>query len=74
VFPKRYCYSKACQRARRCGWQRNRLRIDNDYRDNQTRTQAKWRANHPNYWRKYRAAHPRVAGVAARQANCKDGR
>lgn len=56
--PQRYCSSKACQRARRRDWQRNRLRIDSDYRDSQARAQAKWRADHPHYWRKYRAAHP----------------
>jgi hypothetical protein len=55
---QRYCSSKVCQRARRRDWQRNRLRIDSDYRDNQARAQAKWRAGHPGYWREYRAAHP----------------
>lgn len=55
---QRYCSSKECQRARRRDWQRNRLRIDSDYRDNQAWAQAKWRAGHPSYWREYRAAHP----------------
>ncbi|WCM19943.1 hypothetical protein NDK50_00195 [Paraburkholderia bryophila] len=55
---QRYCSSKACQRARRRDWQRTRLRIDSDYRDNQARAQAKWRAGHSTYWREYRAAHP----------------
>ncbi|MPW22403.1 hypothetical protein GCT13_37650 [Paraburkholderia sp. CNPSo 3157] len=55
---QRYCSSKACQRARRRDWQRNRLRIDSDYRDNQARAQAKWRAGHSSYWREYRVAHP----------------
>ncbi|MGF6725987.1 hypothetical protein P3T43_005372 [Paraburkholderia sp. GAS41] len=55
---QRYCSSKACQRARRRDWQNHRLRIDDDYRDNQARAQAKWRASHSSYWREYRAAHP----------------
>ncbi|MGF6808565.1 hypothetical protein OKW30_003691 [Paraburkholderia sp. Clong3] len=55
---QRYCSSKACQRARRRDWQTRRLRIDDDYRDNQSRAQAKWRAGHSGYWREYRAAHP----------------
>ncbi|SFT97785.1 hypothetical protein [Paraburkholderia aspalathi] len=55
---QRYCSSKACQRARRRDWQTHRLRIDDDYRDNQARAQAKWRAGHSGYWREYRAAHP----------------
>ncbi|ALE53310.1 hypothetical protein AC233_00150 [Burkholderia sp. HB1] len=55
---QRYCSSEECQRARRRDWQRNRLRNDSDYRDNQASAQAKWRAGHPDYWRQYRAAHP----------------
>ncbi|WP_321785761.1 hypothetical protein [Paraburkholderia sp. J94] len=55
---QKYCSSKACQRARRRDWQRNRLHNDSDYRDNQARAQAKWRAAHSGYWREYRAAHP----------------
>jgi hypothetical protein len=55
---QRYCSSKGCQRARRRDWQNHRLHIDEDYRDNQARAQAKWRAGHPGYWREYRAAHP----------------
>ncbi|WP_446326583.1 hypothetical protein ACRHRD_17565 [Burkholderia pseudomallei] len=55
---QRYCSSKACQRARRRDWQNHRLRIDEDYRDNQARAQVKWRAGHPDYWREYRATHP----------------
>jgi hypothetical protein len=55
---QRYCSSKACQRARRRNWQNRRLRVDDDYRDNQARAQAKWRAGHSSYWREYRATHP----------------
>jgi len=55
---QRYCSAKACQRARRRDWQRQRLRTDSDYRDNQARAQADWRARHPDYWRQYRATHP----------------
>jgi hypothetical protein len=55
---QRYCSSKACQRARRRDWQNRRLHVDDDYRDNQARAQAKWRAGHSSYWREYRAAHP----------------
>lgn len=55
---QRYCSSPDCQRARRRDWQNRRLRVDEDYRDNQVRAQAKWRASHSGYWREYRAAHP----------------
>lgn len=62
---QRYCSAEACQRARRCDWQRRRLRTDADYRDNQARAQAKWLAEHEGYWRAYRETHP-----AYRERNC----
>ena len=62
---QRYCSSFECQHERRRRWQRQRLRDDADYRDNQARAQANWRARHPDYWRQYRAAHP-----AYRERNC----
>jgi hypothetical protein len=65
VLGQRFCSAPACQRERRRRWQRERLRDDADYRDNQTRAQAKWRARHPDYWRQYRATHP-----AYRERNC----
>nr|WP_137959868.1 hypothetical protein [Burkholderia sp. 4M9327F10] len=62
---QRYCSAAACQRERRRRWQREHLRGDADYRDNQARAQAKWRVRHPDYWRQYRATHP-----AYRERNC----
>lgn len=53
-----YCSDPACQRERRRRWQRERLRADPDYRDNQARAQQRWRARHPEYWREYRRRHP----------------
>jgi hypothetical protein len=62
---QRYCSTPACQLERRRRWQRQRLRTDPDYRDNQARAQATWSARHPGYWRQYRATHP-----AYRERNC----
>ncbi|MGN8134605.1 hypothetical protein ACTJLC_07745 [Paraburkholderia sp. 22099] len=62
---QRYCSATACQRERRRRWQRERLRSDPDYRDNQARAQQTWRSRHPDYWRQYRASHP-----AYRERNC----
>lgn len=62
---QRYCPAAACQRERRRRWQREHLRSDADYRDNQARAQAKWRVRHPDYWRQYRSTHP-----AYRERNC----
>jgi hypothetical protein len=53
-----YCSSPACQRARKRLWQREKLRRDPDYRDNQRDAQRAWHKRHPGYWRQYRHAHP----------------
>lgn len=55
---QRFCSAAPCQRARRRAWQRQRLRTDPDYRENQARAQANWAARHADYWRRYRATHP----------------
>ncbi|NIF81673.1 hypothetical protein F3J20_30635 [Paraburkholderia sp. Cy-641] len=55
---QRYCSAPNCQRERRRRWQRQHMRADEDYRENQHRAQASWRARHPDYWRQYRATHP----------------
>jgi len=62
---QRYCSAAACQRERRRRWQREHLRSDADYRDNQARAQARWRVRHQDYWRQYRSTHP-----AYRERNC----
>jgi hypothetical protein len=62
---QRYCSATACQRERRRRWQREHLRSDADYRDNQARAQARWRVRHQDYWRQYRSTHP-----AYRERNC----
>lgn len=53
-----FCPSLACQRQRRSQWQKERLRMDPDYRDNQARAQHVWAVAHADYWRAYRAEHP----------------
>jgi hypothetical protein len=55
---QRFCSAPNCQRERRRRWQRQHMRADADYRENQDRAQANWRARHPDYWRQYRATHP----------------
>jgi hypothetical protein len=52
------CSEKACQRARRRDWQREKQRRDADYRDNQRRAWRAWAARHADYWREWRAGHP----------------
>jgi len=58
VPQQRYCSKRACQRARRRRWQRQKLKADADYRANQAAAQQRWRERHPEYWRRYRQSHP----------------
>lgn len=53
-----YCSDIQCQRERRRRWQRDKLKTDADYRDNQSRAQRAWLDRNPEYWREYRDTHP----------------
>jgi hypothetical protein len=55
---QQYCSEKACQRARRRQWQREKQRTDADYRDNQRRVWRAWAAAHGGYWCEWRRKHP----------------
>ena len=52
--PHRFCANKACQRARKAQWQREKMATDPDYRANQRDCQQRWQHEHPHYWRQYR--------------------
>lgn len=54
VKPQRFCSNKACQRARKAQWQRDKLATDPDDRANQRDCQQRWQHQHPHYWRQYR--------------------
>jgi len=51
---QRFCANKACQRARKAQWQREKMATDPDYRANQSDCQRRWQHEHPHYWRQYR--------------------
>lgn len=55
---QKYCGDKACRRARRSCWQRDKMTRDPDYKDNQHRCQKQWQVAHPGYYKDYRAMHP----------------
>lgn len=55
---QQYCSQKDCQRARKRHWQRQKMKADPDYRQNQKDSQKKWRQGNPDYWREYRKNHP----------------
>ena len=59
VKNQRYCGEKACQRARKRQWQKEKLAADPDYKANQRDCQVEWHRRHPGYYRKYRQEHPR---------------
>ena len=58
VKNQRYCGAKACQRARKAEWQRQKMAKDPAYRADQLDSQKIWRENNRAYWRKYRQGHP----------------
>jgi|WetSurMetagenome_2_1015567.scaffolds.fasta_scaffold220194_1 hypothetical protein len=55
---QRYFSKESCQRKRRTAWQKNKLKTDTAYRENQADAQALWKAKNPGYWKNYRATHP----------------
>jgi hypothetical protein len=57
----RYCREKACQRARKAAWQREKMASDLHYRANQKQSQSDWQSRNADYWKRYRAAHPKQA-------------
>jgi hypothetical protein len=57
VKNQRYCSRQACQRARKALWQREKMKSDPDYQDNQRRCRKEWAEGHPQYWREYRRTH-----------------
>lgn len=68
VPQQRYCSAPDCQRERRNKWQRDKLKTDKDYRDNQLRAQQAWCERNPDYSRQYRETHPEyVSGNRLRQ-------
>ena len=57
VKRQRFCSHKACQRARKTLWQRDKLATDPDYQANQRESQRSWQHQHPQYWQQYRHQH-----------------
>ena len=82
---QRYCSAAACQRERRRRWQRRRLRVDADYRDNQARAQAQMARSSPGLLASIPRDAPGLPGAQLRdatgaecatkfQSSCKHGR
>ncbi len=57
VANQRYCGSADCQKARKKKWQKEKLKSDQDYRENQAAAQKAWRQRNKGYWREYRKSN-----------------
>ena len=69
-----YCSKKACQKARKAAWQKQKLKEDADYRENQERAQKVWRHKNPTYYQDWRAKHPKYCAqnrALQKFRNCK---
>lgn len=58
VKDQQYCGAKACQRARKSKWQREKQHTDQDYRANKRESQRTWQRKNPFYWQWYRHKNP----------------
>lgn len=54
---QQYCAQPECQKARKREWQRQKLKNDPDYQENQRNAAHRWRAKNPDYWCNYRNQH-----------------
>lgn len=53
-----YCGKPCCQKTRKREWQHEKIKHDQDYRENQAAAQKAWRIKNPRYWREYRKRSP----------------
>lgn len=51
---QKYCSKPDCQRSRKCKWQKEKMKKDEDYPLNQKNAQKRWRQNNPEYYKNYR--------------------
>ena len=55
---QKYCKRKKCQRARKNAWQKEKIRTDEDYRQNIKDAQERWCKKNPDYYKTYREKNP----------------
>lgn len=51
---QQYCTQPECQKARKRQWQRQKMKNDDAYQENQRDAARRWRAKNPDYWCNYR--------------------
>jgi hypothetical protein len=54
VLNQEYCSNADCQKARKRKWQKEKLKSDPDYRENQAAAQKAWCKRNRDYWKEYR--------------------
>ena len=54
ISKQTYCSSDECQKKRKTNWQKQKLKTDPDYKENQIRAQKAWANRNKDYWQKYR--------------------
>lgn len=65
---QRYCSKKECQQARKNHWERQKKRLDPDYRQRRKNQHKRWLQNKPghSYQTDYRKSHPAYAAINRR--------
>jgi len=56
-----FCNTKGCQKARKRKWQREKMKNDANYRQDQENAQEDWKNNNPDFWKNYRRDHAEYA-------------
>lgn len=49
-----FCKREECQRARKNRWQKEKMKSDQAYHEDEKLSQQDWCDNHPEYWKQYR--------------------
>ena len=69
-----YCSKKACQLARKRNWQKEKLKSDQTYREDQRSAQQDWQVNNPDYWKQYRQKNKRYTDTNRQKQRCRNAR
>jgi hypothetical protein len=69
-----YCNEKACQLAKKRIWQKEKLKADQTYREDQRSAQQDWHANNPGYWKQYRRKNKRYTETNRRKQRYRNAR
>ncbi len=55
---QKYCSDPFCQRVRKTKWQRDKIKSDPTYREDQIQANRDWHTKRPDYWKTYRKKNP----------------